>query len=151
MVMPREPAYGTPEICPQRPMDMGPGTPVDTRCTHNDGIGSGVTTLRGKVLGQEADGISATGLGGMRIAVHRIDDKTGRPGKEMAHAMTDAQGSFSMAAMLGPGEYVVYASAGEGGPPLGQSRLTLVDTARRSLDGVVIRLAMDPRMGGSPP
>lgn len=121
-VWPRQPAAGRPATCPDDAVDpFGDGTPGpdDARCSYADAQGRLLVQLRGTVLGEGEAGQMAMPLSEVEVTVHAIERaRSGDPrdeevGPTVARGRTDAQGAFSMSAMLRPGTYVVRVGGAE--------------------------------------
>ena len=101
-------ASGRPDTCPEGAVDpFGDGTPGpdDLRCSYRDVPGGSVVEIRGQVI-TEPDG-AAPGRGVADTEVVITGTVDGGPPKVLARTTTDAQGSFSLAAMLPPGRYAL--------------------------------------------
>lgn len=145
------PAYGRPSTCPEGAIDPhGDGTPspIEARCSFDNAAGASMTELGGQVLAEGSPGSPGTGVPGMRITVHRVlgAPNPRSPGDAIAHATTDAQGSYHLNAILPPGDYLVVARAKEGGEPLAHRQITLTGKRERSVEDVVLWLPVDPRL-----
>ena len=113
MTYPRQPAYGPAPGCPEGAVDVSgdprfPG-PDDVRCSFADAGGGQVVQLRGTVAAEGEPGDLALPLAQSTVTVHRLESDGGaqRLGPAVARARTDAQGAFSVSAVLPPGTYVV--------------------------------------------
>jgi len=145
-------AYGRPETCPDDAVaDVygdGSPSPMDLRCSYADGTGSVLARVRGRVLLEGPPGSPGESPGRMTVVLVRAPKVPGDPfGPELAHAVTDPQGAFSMGAMLRGGELVlqVYDAEDGGGRPLVERRITMGGDAGYRLDDVrlVIPRPMD--------
>jgi hypothetical protein len=157
------PGAGRVATCPDGATDVfGDGTPspMDARCSYDDALGEGLTQVRGKVLAESDTGPLPTAVEGAVVTVHPFADEAGGSGRlqpAVARAITDAQGSFSLSAMLRAGTYV-FAVDGSA-----QRTIELSDdrdvraqgsathgSGARSLDDVRIVLPADPRLSPTP-
>ena len=143
-------AYGKPETCPDDAVaDVygdGSPSPMDLRCSYADGTGGMVTRVHGRVLVEGPPGSSGESPGRVTVVLYRAPKTPGEPlGPELAHAVTDPQGSFSLGAMLRPGELLILVQDPDGGRPLVERRITVGGQAGYRLDDVrlVIPRAMD--------
>lgn len=143
-------AYGKPDTCPDDAVaDVyadGSPSPMDLKCSYADGTGGVLTRVRGRVLVEGPPGSPGESPGRVTVALHRAPKAPGEPlGPELAHAVTDPQGSFSLGAMLRPGELVISVHGSEGARPLVEQRITVGGEAGFRLDDVrlVIPRAMD--------
>ena len=145
-------AYGRPDTCPDDAVaDVygdGSPSPMDLRCSYADGTGGVLTRVHGRVLLEGPPGSSGESPGRVTVVLFRAPKVPGEPlGPELAHAVTDPQGTFSLGAMLRGGELVlqVYDSEGARGRPLVERRITVGGDAGYQLDDVrrVIPRPMD--------
>lgn len=151
-------AYGKPDTCPDDAVaDVygdGSPSPMDLRCSYADGTGGMITRVRGRVLVEGPPGSPGESPGRVTIALYRAPKVPGEPlGPELAHAVTDPQGSFSLGAMLRPGELVIVVRDDEAGRPLVEQRIAVGGDAGYRLDDVrlVIPRAMDVAEDEPPP
>jgi hypothetical protein len=145
-------AYGRPETCPDDAVDPygdGSPSPMDLRCSYTDGTGSMVARVRGRVLREGPPGSPGESPGRISVVLHRAPKVPGGPlGPELAHTVTDPQGSFSLGAMLRPGELLISVYGSEGGRALVERRVTIGGEAGFRLEDV--RLVI-PRPMDAPP
>ncbi len=110
-------AEGRPTHCPEgRVVDTGAGpypTPDAIRCSYADAQGKGETKVRGSVYGEQPGMFPGQPLEAVLVTVHEIESDK-RPGKQLGKARTDAQGHFTLAAMLPSDTYLVIARDDEG-------------------------------------
>lgn len=145
----RQPAVGRPDVCPDDAVDAyGDGTPgpMDLRCSYADGSGGLPTRVRGRVLVETPGGPGAS-PGRTTVIVYEAPRTIdGPPGRAVAEATTDPQGSFSVGAMLAPGEYLVAVPGRVEGRPRASRRITVGGEAGHQLEDVrlMIPQAMDP-------
>lgn len=144
MVLVDQPAAGRPQTCPENAVDpMGeqrPG-PLDAACSFSDFAGGPLVRIEGKVLA-EGDGPLPSPLPDTVVSVHRVeaDGVPPRLGPRLARLVTDAQGGFSLSAMLAPGPYVAVIATAHG-PPV-QRRFELAP-GERSIRDLRIIVAPD--------
>jgi hypothetical protein len=131
-------AYGRPDTCPEDAVDpYGDGTPgpMDLRCSYSDGTGSILTRVRGRVQVEGPPGTSGGSPGRVRVALHRAPKAPGEGlGRELAHGFTEPQGTFTLGAMLRPGEMVLLVTDPDDGALLVQQRVTVGGEAGHRLD-----------------
>lgn len=149
-------AYGRPDTCPEDAVDpYGDGTPspMDLRCSYDDGTGSVPTRVRGRVSVEGAAGTTGRSPGRVDVVVHEAPKVIdGPPGRRVAHATTDPQGTFLVSAMLRSGEYVLVVTSPEGGRPLVQQPITIGGEAGHRIEDVrlVVPRALDELEGDGP-
>lgn len=132
-------AYGRPDTCPEDAVDVyGDGTPspMELRCSYADGTGSMLTRVQGRVLVEGPPGSTGDSPGRVEVVVHQAPRVGELLGAEVARVVTDPQGTFSVGAMLRPGELVLVVIDPDGGPPLVQQRITVGGEAGHRLEGV---------------
>jgi hypothetical protein len=134
-------AYGQPDTCPDDAVaDVygdGSPSPMDLRCSYADGTGAVLTRVHGRVLLEGPPGSPGESPGRLTVVLHRAPKAPGGPlGPELAHAVTDPQGSFSLGAMLRGEELVIVVPDPEGGRPLVEHRITVGGDAGHRLDDV---------------
>ena len=116
------------------------GSPDVRRCSYEDAVGAGATRLSGRV--EAASPVAATGPGieGILVTIHVVDDpaRAAGFGRTVARARTDAQGRFSLSAVLPPGTYDVVARTSPEGPALAVRRLRLDGKRVRTVDDLLL-------------
>ncbi|MCH9680071.1 MAG: carboxypeptidase-like regulatory domain-containing protein [Deltaproteobacteria bacterium] len=136
----RTPAAGRPDVCPDDAVDPhGDTTPsaMHLRCSYADAAGGTPTRVKGRVSVEGAPGSLGDSPGRIAVVVHQAPRAVdGPPGPKVAEATTDPQGTFSIGALLRPGEYVVVVADVPGrGPPV-QRRITVGGEAGHTLSDV---------------
>ncbi|MCX4243170.1 hypothetical protein [Paraliomyxa miuraensis] len=133
-------AYGRPETCPEGAVDPhGDGTPspMDLRCSYDDGTGSIPTRIRGRVSLEGSPGTVGRSPGRVEVVVHEAPKAIDGPiGGRVAHASTDPQGVFVVSAMLRSGEYVLVVRTPGQARPLVEQRITLGGPAGHRIEGI---------------
>lgn len=131
-------AYGRPDTCPEDAVDVyGDGTPGpdDLRCSYSDGTGSMLTRVHGRVQLEGPPGSSGESPGRVRVGLHRAPKVAGEVmGPELAHVVTEPQGTFTLGAMLRPGEMMLVITDPESGESLAQQRVMVGGAAGHRLD-----------------
>lgn len=130
-------AYGRPATCPDGAVDVfgdGRPGPDDLRCSYADTAGGELVRVTGRVLHQAQGGVLGDEMSGVTVLVHRVD-KAGVAGPVIARATTDAQGKFSVGAVLRAGEYLLVLPGASGGPPRAARRFE-VDQGARQVDRI---------------
>lgn len=133
-------AHGRPDTCPEDAVDPygdGSPSPMDLRCSYDDGTGSMLTRVRGRVALEGPPGSPGESPGRVEVVVHEAPRALEGPlGRRVAHATTDPQGGFTVGAMLRGGAYVLVVPDPAGGRPLVQQRITVGGDAGHRLDDV---------------
>ncbi|MBL4689537.1 MAG: hypothetical protein JKY37_33425 [Nannocystaceae bacterium] len=102
-------AHGRPDTCPDGAVDpFGDGTPApdDARCSYQAPGGS-LVELRGQVTTASDGAHPGEPVDGVEVVVFVVVEGGRGVRREVARTRADAQGSFSIAAMLRPGRYTV--------------------------------------------
>jgi hypothetical protein len=100
---------------------------MDAKCSYADALGGEVVFVTGSVLGEGEAGGLPTGLEAMLVELVPIEATPQGPGiatgPVAATAKTDAQGTFSVSAVLRPGAYEVRVRAPPGPTVLARGAL----------------------------
>jgi len=138
-VFPTQPAAGRSPLCPEAPVGVA-GSPDVRRCSYEDAVGAGATRLSGRVEAASPMAGTGPGLEGIVVTVHVVDDpvRAAGFGRTVARARTDAQGRFSLSAVLPPGTYDVAARTSPEGPVLAVRRLRLDGKGVRTVDDLLL-------------
>lgn len=154
----REPAAGRPATCPDGAVDpFGDGTPgpMDARCSYADAYGGAAVQVRGSVSGEAEGGGLPVGLADMVVEL-RAQPKPQAEGARkpkaptaaargpLATGRTDAQGAFSMSAVVRPGRYRLLVRAQPGGAVLATSTVEIASAG--TTDKVRILVPVDPAL-----
>jgi hypothetical protein len=143
------PAHGRPATCPDDAVDpYGTGMPssMQARCSYDD-MARNMTRLGGKVVTEgEPGNVVGVGVPDVIVTVHRARGPAGMPGERVAHATTDRQGGFHLAAILEPGEYLVVVRAQPDARPLASRRFSLGGNRVREIEDLLVVLPRDPRL-----
>ena len=150
-VFPRQPAYGTPETCPDVRTDVGvEGVGVDdVRCSYADALGGAVFKLSGSVRAADPNGGPGFAVEGILVSVHPYDGVPNPRNLDAAlgSTKTDAQGHFHLTAIMKkPGGYLVVARAKEGADVLTYRALQIEQPDHPSLERVELTLPVDPAL-----
>ena len=136
-------ASGRPAHCDQQPMTNpnGIATPDAVRCSYEDGIGPGSARLQGSVYGEGESSVSSVALEGVVVTVHKLRGASS-PGDVVGRATSDAQGHYSLSAMLPEGDYLVVARDVEG-TELARAPLRTTNSSESQLK-VNLHVPLDP-------
>jgi hypothetical protein len=119
----------------------GLATPDAVRCSYEDGIGTGSARLQGSVYGEGESTVASVALEGVVITVHKVKGAS-TPGDVVGRATSDAQGHYSMSAMLPEGDYLVIARDVEG-KELARAPLRTTNSSESQLK-VNLHVPLDP-------
>ena len=141
-------AYGRPATCPDDAVDVfgdGRPGPDDLRCSYSDTAGGELVRVAGRVQRPAAGATLGEGLPEITVLVQEIEPGGG-VGRVVARATTDAQGTFSVGAVLKAGEYVLVVPGAGAGAPRASRRFEVAEGQRTldRLDVFVPATASDP-------
>lgn len=136
-------AYGRPDTCPEGAVSdvFGDGSPspMDLRCSYSDGTGSILTRVHGRVELEGPPGSTGASPGRVRVGLHRAPKAAGEVlGPELAHVITEPQGTFTLGAMLRPGEMMLVITDPDSGDPIARQPITVGGDAGHKLDVRVV-------------
>lgn len=117
-------AYGRPATCPDDAVDVfgdGRPGPDDLRCSYSDTAGGELVRVAGRVQLAPVGATLGEGLPEVTVLVQEIEAR-GTIGRVVARATTDAQGTFSVGAVLKAGEYELVVPGGAAGTPRASRR-----------------------------
>jgi hypothetical protein len=115
---------------------------MDLRCSYADAAGGQAVQLTGRVREAPEGADIGDGLPHVAVQVHAIGPE-GQLGPIVAEATSDAQGAFSVAALLRAGEYVLVIPALVPGPPRATRRFEL-SGAQRSVADLLLLVPRPP-------
>jgi hypothetical protein len=143
-----QPSQGRAASCPPAPVAVGDGLGGGDaiRCSYDDALGSGVTSISGQVRAD--DGGLGVAMEGVEVAIYAAGppgDADGA-GPPLGSARTDPQGGFRFSAILEAGDYVLVATDPGGGGSLAFHPVSMGDDLRRELEGLVVLVPVDRRL-----
>ncbi len=149
---PHQVANGRPLTCPEvrlPPLRDGGVSPDAARCSYADAQGSPVVHVGGKVLTEgEGGGDPGVGVADVAVTIHRLAGvvlNLEDPGPAIAHARTDAQGSYSISGTFPPGNFAAIAREKDG-RLLAYRVFVITEGATGRIDNIRITVPADPRL-----
>lgn len=142
-------AYGRPATCPDDAVDVfgdGRPGPDDLRCSYSDTAGGELVRVAGRVQLPAEGATLGAGVPDVTVLVQELE-RTGAPGRVVARATTDPQGTFSVGAVLKAGEYLLVVPGAGSGPPRASRRFEITEGQKSvgRLDVFVQSSATDAR------
>ena len=143
---PRVAANGPTGNCPERAVTQsGPGgypTHDALRCSYTDAQGKGSSKVHGSVYGEQPGMFPGQPLEAVTVTLHKAESDQSL-GKQLGRARTNAQGHFTLAAML-PANYVVVARDSSG---IELARTSLVSSDQNpNIPRIQLLVPMDPEL-----